>query len=138
VMARRYREMRADIRMILEQSLGGLDEVLAISAYYVDYYVAHPAVGRLHLRVYGTGIEPSPDFDQYRRASADGYRLYVGAVIRGQREGTIREGRPIWLANVVQGLVNFDRTLRLDVEPPASKDELLSVVRNAISATGAR
>jgi AcrR family transcriptional regulator len=132
VMSRRYTEMRADLLGVLAQSLPGLDEVLAICAYYVDYYVAHPSVARLHLRVYGTGIEPSPDFEQYRRAAADGDNLFVGAIKRGQREGTIRDGRPAWIATIIQGLSNFDRSLRLEPSPPATKEEFLSLVRNAI------
>jgi AcrR family transcriptional regulator len=135
VMARRYTEMRNDILEILANSLPGLDEVLAVCAYYVDYYVAHPSISRLHLRVYGTGIEPSPDFEQYRRAAADGDNLLVGAIKRGQREGTIRAGRPLWIANLVQGLSNFDRSLRLEPNPPATKEEFLNLVRDAIAQT---
>ncbi|MCW2524780.1 MAG: transcriptional regulator, TetR family [Frankiales bacterium] len=133
VMARRYDEMREDILEILAEPRPGLEEVLAICGYYLDYYAAHPSVGRLHLRVYATGVEPSADFAEFRQSADDGNQLFIRAIKRGQREGTIREGRPLWVATVVQALTSFDRSLRYEAEPLATKAELLSVVRNAIA-----
>jgi AcrR family transcriptional regulator len=133
VMARRYDEMRVEILEILSEARPGLDEVLAICGYYADYYETHPSVARLHLRVYATGVEPSADFAEFRQSAADGNQILVRAIKRGQREGAIRDGAPLWLATVVQALTSFDRSLRLEAVPPATKDELLSVVRNAIA-----
>jgi AcrR family transcriptional regulator len=133
VITRRYNEMRTEIMQIQDRSLPGLDAVLALCAFYLDYYEAHPAVARLHRRVYAAGIEPSPDFAEYRQTAADGNQLFVGPIKAGQREGTIREGRPLWLATIVQGLISFDQSVRYSDDSPASKEAFLSVVRDAIS-----
>lgn len=135
VMARRYDEMRLDILNILAEALPGLDELLAVCGYFVDYYQAHPSIGRLHLQVYATGMEPSPDFAEFRQNATDGHHILAQAIRRGQRDGVIRQGPPRWLAAVVHASCNFDRILRLRSDPPASKDELLSFIRDAISPT---
>lgn len=137
VIARRFDEMRVSIIDILTQSMSGLDEVLALCQYYTDYYAAHPSLGRLHLRVYSAGMEPNPEFADYAPAARGGLELLAGAIKQGQREGTIRRGRPIWLATIVQGLIHYDHVFSYSRQAPAHRQDLLSLVRSAIAVEAA-
>jgi AcrR family transcriptional regulator len=64
VLARRHEEMRVGVDAILAQGLPGLEELLALSSYYLEYFSQHPSFGRLTLRVYPAGLEPLPDFEE--------------------------------------------------------------------------
>ncbi|MGX7677954.1 TetR/AcrR family transcriptional regulator [Jatrophihabitans sp. DSM 45814] len=134
VMTRRFAEMRDTVDGILADSRSGLDELLALCEYYLDYFRLQPEFGRLTLRVYPAGLETVPDFAQYRENSKEGTDLLVRALRTGQREGTVREVNPAWLATLVRGLIMFHHSMASELAPaevPVS--ELLEVVRNSVS-----
>lgn len=134
VLARRHVEMRIGVDAILAKGLPGLDELLALCAYYLDYFSLHPSFGRLTLRVYPAGLEPLPDFEEYSRSMAEGNELFINALARGQREGTIREGDTRWLATLVQGMIMFDHSLRYENDAnQITIEDLISVVRSAVA-----
>jgi AcrR family transcriptional regulator len=134
VLARRHQEMRVGVDEILATSLPGLDELLALCSYYLHYFSLHPSFGRLTLRVYPAGLEPLPDFEEYSKSMAEGNALFIDAIERGQREGTIREGDTRWLSTLVQGMIMFDHSLRYDNNSnEITIDDLISVVRNAVA-----
>jgi AcrR family transcriptional regulator len=134
VLKRRCVEMRVELQAIRAESRPGLDEVLALSAFYIGYYAALPALGRLHLRAYPSAGERSPELAGYGPSAAATKYLFIEAIERGQREGAIRPGRPLWLAAMVQSLIMFDHSLRYSAEPTATRDDLLSVIRSAVEA----
>jgi AcrR family transcriptional regulator len=134
VLARRHDEMRAAITELVGQSLPGLDELLCLCSYYLDYFRQHPSFGRLTLRVYPAGLEPIADLAEYVGPPTKGNELFIRAVRRGQQEGTIVGGDPAWLATLVLGMIMFDHSLRYEAsaeQVPTS--ELLAVIRSAIA-----
>ncbi|MGX7677955.1 TetR/AcrR family transcriptional regulator [Jatrophihabitans sp. DSM 45814] len=134
VLTRRHEEMQLEVDEIFAASLPGLDELLALCSYYLDYFKLHPSFGRLTLRVYPAGLEPVSDYAEYSRSPAELNEMFIGAVERGQREGTIRTGDASWLATLVVGAIMFDHSLRYDTTvPQVPIVDLISFIRSAVA-----
>jgi AcrR family transcriptional regulator len=134
VLTRRHVEMDVAVRDIVAAGLSGLDELLALCSYYLDYFELHPPFGRLTLRVYTLGLESIPDFAEYNDSFREGNELFIAPIRRGQLEGSIRDIDAPWLATQVQGMIMFDNSMR---NGPLARqvgiEELLSLVRRAVA-----
>jgi AcrR family transcriptional regulator len=138
VMSRRFDEMRTRIDHIRALDLPGLDELLTLCAYYLEYFREHPAFGRLTLRVYPGGLEQVPDFAEYSADIQQGTQLLVQALGRGQREGTVRAADTTWLATLLLGLIMFDHSMRSEQSVHSVPAEtLLELIRSAVARPGA-
>jgi AcrR family transcriptional regulator len=133
VLRRREAEIEPRVTDILQADLPGLDELLALTAFTVDYMKAHPAFARLTMRVYQAGLESIPDFPNYRREAAD-QRPFAQAVRKGQGDGTIRDGGVIWLATLVEGMIMFDQLAR-DSAPTENEsvDHFLELITDTVA-----
>jgi AcrR family transcriptional regulator len=135
VLTRRFAQMRGRVEDILAQRLPGLDELLALCAYYLEFFQAHPSFGRLTLRVYPAGLESVPDFARYQENAKEATELLARALRAGQAEGTIRDADASWLGTLVRGMLMFHHSLTgNDTPPSAGADELLALIRSAVAA----
>ncbi|MGX7677849.1 TetR/AcrR family transcriptional regulator [Jatrophihabitans sp. DSM 45814] len=141
VMNRRSAEQGELIRACLTDDRSGQDQLLCIASASMAFYHKYPAYGRLTMRVYATGLEVLPDFADYTESYHSGMKLFASAIARGQEEGTIRDGDPIWLARMVSALIVAHHSMV--IEDVADSDgfpteDLLDLIRGAVSVPAAR
>jgi AcrR family transcriptional regulator len=135
VMERRVAEQSEAINACLADHGTGQEQLLCMSSVYVGLYHKYPAYGRLVMRIYANALEVLPDFSDYRQGYDAGMNLFAAAVAQGQRDGTVRQGDPNWLAHLISALIIAHHSMQVDDDRGSDgfpAEDLLDAIRALI------
>ncbi|MCW2524779.1 MAG: TetR/AcrR family transcriptional regulator [Frankiales bacterium] len=141
VMQRRIPELTDAIEASLSGVETGADELLRMTSAYMAFFHKYPAYGRLTMRVYSTGLEVIPDFAEYMGSYHTGIAMYAEAIERGQADGSVRAGDPLWMARMLSAMVVAHHSMTVQGGSDSDgfpTEDLLDLIRAAIRKPPAR
>jgi AcrR family transcriptional regulator len=105
ILAARGYEILARARAVVARRTPPLETLRALSAAYIDYFLAHPDFLRLHLRD-GTSwvLSPAPAADNRVRLWQEIHALQAGIFRRGIRAGVFVDEDPAYLAKLYSAM----------------------------------
>jgi AcrR family transcriptional regulator len=134
VLQRRSREQVDFMNQALNDPSSGVDQLLNHVASIMSFFQQHPAYARLSIRVHGAALEPLSDFVSFHQSFEDGLEVFVTAIERGQRDGSVREGNPRWLSRLVTALIMSHYGMSDAAQPgDFPHEDLLDLVRSAVT-----